>query len=582
MKNKTTKLYQFLKNLVWILNISYKTNKPLFILRLLVTIVYISVPILSTWTLSSIINSLIDGSGFTVLLNLVAVKIVLDITYIFIDLLIEGLFKIMRFNLEKHFAVIYLSKLNQIPYPRFEDSNFLNLKQKVSETYSWKPTEFLNVSFWILYNITQLIIQGYLLAQINVVWILILYIFQIPAIVILNNIGQSVWNIWDADTVIRRKYKYFTGLFENKNFIIDFKIFNLGRHFINKVEKLILKFHNNQKSIERKRVFKGFGAVLLSNLPVYYIVVHLFIYTFDKQITVGLLTFYLTAITVFTTALNNFVKNINYGFELNNFIEDLKEFLNLKIENSNIDPKPQKKKNSFAIEFNDVSFTYPSNHLSAIKNCTLKIKKGEKVAIVGNNGAGKTTLIKLISGLYKATSGRITINGKIAVLFQDYPHYELKIKESIQLGDLSRKLSNQKIIKACTLSSASKFIEKLPRKYNQIAGNYFPYGFELSVGQWQKLALARVYYADSDIIILDEPTSSIDAESEMQIFHQLLAKMRNKTVIVISHRFNTVCKFKRILVMENGEIVEEGNHKDLMDTSGRYTKMYKLQEHPIQ
>lgn len=249
-----------------------------------------------------------------------------------------------------------------------------------------------------------------------------------------------------------------------------------------------------------------------------------------------------------------------------------------------LNPKPS------VIEFRNVSFRYPSTERYILKNFNLTIKSGEKVALVGENGAGKTTIIKLLLRFHDVTDGEVLINGvnikdveldawhkNVGALFQDFIKYQFTFKENVYFGDLSRPKKIKFLKEAIIQSGADKFVGTLPERRNQVLGKMFEGGIDLSGGQWQKLALARAFYRNAPILVLDEPTSAIDAKAEYEIFQRVQNLQKDKTVIIISHRFSTVRNADRILVLDGGKIIEEGNHKELMQKKGLYGELFTLQ-----
>ena len=242
------------------------------------------------------------------------------------------------------------------------------------------------------------------------------------------------------------------------------------------------------------------------------------------------------------------------------------------------------------IEFRDVSFKYPGTERYVLKNFNLVIKSGEKVALVGENGAGKTTLIKLILRFHDVTSGAVLINGVnvkdidldhwhqyIGALFQDFIKYQFTFKENVYLGDLAKNNQEKFLKLAITKSGADQFLSTLPNGIDQVVGKMFEGGIDLSGGQWQKLALARAFFRDAPILMLDEPTSAIDAKAEYEIFQNVQSLQKDKTVVIISHRFSTVRHANRILVLSEGKIIEEGNHEKLMEHKGLYAELFEIQ-----
>lgn len=242
------------------------------------------------------------------------------------------------------------------------------------------------------------------------------------------------------------------------------------------------------------------------------------------------------------------------------------------------------------IEFKSVSFRYPTTERDILKDFNLTIQSGEKVALVGENGAGKTTLIKLLLRFYDVTDGEILINGiniknvdlsqwhkQIGALFQDFIKYQFTFKENVYFGDLTKEHEEKLLREAIEKSGADKYVNNLPEKYEQIVGKMFEGGIDLSGGQWQKLALARTFFRNAPILVLDEPTSAIDAKAEYEIFQKVQSLQKDKTVIIISHRFSTVRHADRILVLENGKILEEGNHNELLKKKRLYAELFEIQ-----
>lgn len=242
------------------------------------------------------------------------------------------------------------------------------------------------------------------------------------------------------------------------------------------------------------------------------------------------------------------------------------------------------------IEFKNVSFRYPGTRRDILDSFNLTIQSGEKIALVGENGAGKTTIIKLLLRFYDVSEGEILINGvnikdldleawhqQIGALFQDFIKYQFTFKENVLFGNLKSKDTKEMLHDAIAKAGADKYVTNLPKKMNQVVGKMFEDGIDLSGGQWQKLALARAFFRNAPILILDEPTSAIDAKAEYEIFENVQKLQKDKTVLIISHRFSTVRNADRILVLDGGKIIEEGNHEMLMEKQGHYAELFNIQ-----
>jgi len=273
------------------------------------------------------------------------------------------------------------------------------------------------------------------------------------------------------------------------------------------------------------------------------------------------------------------------------YMVDLVWFLNLKPDLEDKDLNKDTVEKIESVEFKNVWFKYREDLGWVIKGVDIKIKKGEKIAIVGKNGAGKSTLIKLLGGFYMPQKGKVLINGKsleeidrsslwqkMAVLFQDFELYPFSVREAIGFGDVKRMGDQKGLEKAAKKAGISEFIESLPLKYENPIAPEFEKGVKPSVGQWQRFGIARMLFRKgADILILDEPTSNVDPEAEEEIFRELLKVTKDKILIFITQRFSTVRMADRILVVDNGKIVEQGTHNDLMELKGKYATMFKIQ-----
>ena len=314
---------------------------------------------------------------------------------------------------------------------------------------------------------------------------------------------------------------------------------------------------------------------------------------YEGVLKLGDYSFYTGALKSISSGFTSLIDTTAAVYEGTLFIDNMIAFMN---EEQTINPRispplPVKRHCGHTIELRHVSFRYPGTERMVIRDVNLTLREGETAVLVGLNGAGKTTLIKLITRLYDPTEGEIYLDGKdirdydlkelykmFGIIFQDFGKYAVSVQENIAFGDISRGIVPEDITMAAKQSSADAFIEKLSDGYETPLMRYFEEnGMELSIGQWQKLSIARAFYSDSDILILDEPTASLDPMAEQEIFNQFDTLRRDKTTLFVSHRLSSATTATKIIVMENGSVVEEGNHRELMAKQGKYHELFTTQ-----
>ena len=391
----------------------------------------------------------------------------------------------------------------------------------------------------------------------------------------------------------RRQMAYYSEVLVNKDLVIEVRMLGLADDFTNRYKEVFKKYFGGLKKLMLEEMWWGIGATLLTTVVNCILFVSIARGVFNAEYPVGDYSMYTGALNAISGGIATLITTSASIYEGTIFINNLISFMEEKrtIVPSIDPPRDVIRGVGHTIKFENVSFRYPGTDHDTIKNINLEIEPGETVVMVGLNGAGKTTLIKLLTRLYDPTEGRILLDGHdlreydvqklydmFGIVFQDYGKYAVSVRDNIAFGEIMKEIKQEKIEEAAKNSNASGFIEKLPDKYDTPLMRYFEEnGTELSIGQWQKLAIARAFYSESDILILDEPTASLDAIAEQEIFNQFDELRGGKTSLFVSHRLSSATTADKIIVLKDGQLIEEGDHAELMRAKGEYYTLFSTQ-----
>jgi ATP-binding cassette, subfamily B, bacterial len=391
-------------------------------------------------------------------------------------------------------------------------------------------------------------------------------------------------------TPVRRQLDYLRTLGASKESAKELKLFGLSGFLSGEYAKLSNQIYDQNVRLAQRRLWAGAFLSLISTAAYYGAYAYVILRTVQGALSWGSLQFLAGAIAGASSNIQSIFSTISSIADQSLFLTDLVEFLRVrpKIQSKpGAFPAPRPMRDGFV--FDNVTFRYPGSPRSVLDRLNLRIETGERIALIGENGQGKTTIVKLLTRLYDPNEGRILLDGadlrdydiedlhrEIGVIFQDFVRYEMTARQNIATGRLDR-AQDEAIREAARKSLADQVVDRLPGGYDQLLGRRFEGGVDLSGGEWQKMALARAYLRDAQILILDEPTASLDARSEYEVFQRFAELTEGKMALLISHRFSTVRMADRIVVLENGQIAEQGTHTQLMALAGRYTSMFELQ-----
>ncbi len=473
----------------------------------------------------------------------------------------------------------------------YENARYYDTLQRAQQEAPFRPTQILNHLAQSGQNALSLAAMAGLLLSLHWGVIIALLLVAIPAVCVRLIFSRVVYRWQRRRTQLERQSGYLGWMLTSDQFAKEIRLFGLGKLFSQRYQKIRRQLYRERVAIASKRSAAFFGAQAGAGLFVFAIFAYIIYQTLQGTLKLGDLVLYYQALQKGQNNLRGLLTSISGLYEDNLFLTNLYEFLDLKSrikEPAQHQPIPAPFKEGIAL--NHVSFQYGTTDRKALKDINLKVQPGEVVALVGENGSGKTTLIKLMCRLYDPTEGSITLDGidlrnfktvdlrrQISVIFQDYAKYHFTAQDNIWLGNIAIAPEDPKIQSAAYLSGADSVIDKLPQGYATILGKMFDQGEELSIGQWQKIALARAFLRESQIIVLDEPTSAMDPKAEFEVFQQFRQLIKQQTAILISHRLSTVKLADRIYVMSQGKIVEQGTHPELMTLDKTYAHLFRTQ-----
>ncbi len=580
------------------LRIIWNTDKKWFFFNISFTLLMGFAPIFTLWIGKELINAITDllqdkTISLDSLVQLLIAQFIIIIISSSISYLKEYFNQKAEINLEHTLQKMVLDKVTRVPFTFFDNPEFYNGIQRL---HGSKGTRFL-APIQSLLDIAQNIISilSFLVYLYSVHWSLSLLCFlsSIPIFVSKMKLGNQKYWLMYNQTPLAREAMIASNLLSDRQTSKEIRLFQIADYLINRWSTAFIKNSKEQLKFSRKQHLINFGLNGITTL--FYTASAIIIIKLIIQRTLKVGDFVAigqavqgsqSLINQCSSQLANIYENSLYLKEFFDFMDFQEEITSEPLEGYVSFPKKIKT----GIEVQNVCFSYFKSKREALKNVSIHIQPGEKIAVVGENGSGKTTLVKCLLGLYPVTDGKISIDGNniqrfdkkemyknITALFQDFIKYPFTVKENIAFGNINLIDDLQSIKEAAHISGVDNFVQRFKNGYNTYLSRFLYDGEDLSGGQWQKVALARSLISNSQIIILDEPTAALDPKAEMEVFQQFHSLSKNKTTIFISHRMSAAKLADRIVVMKDGEMVEVGTFKELISLNGEFARMYKMQ-----
>jgi len=587
----------FFKRLFYIFTLVWETKKGIFFALLFFAVLTGLFPIISAYISAQILNNLAKTYLGNTRLNTVIFWLILYFIYLFVNKIVSFLQSMVtRVSGElvtNHIKVKLLNKAKEVDIGRFDVPEFYEKLENASREAGMRPIQILNSTLTTVSKLITIIGFVVILCNISPLVPIVIMILGLPTAIINFTFRQKNVNYIRRRSKERRQMDYYSGLMTNKDLVKEIRLFGLSDIFISRYKEVFKKYFDGLKKLIVKEniwnIFASFITTFVNCLLFLYVA-----YRVSRgELQIGDYSLYTGALNSISSGVSAVIISTATVFEGTLFIENMIVFMKDKklIIPSRTEPRKPKRHTGHKIEFKNVSFKYPGTDRYVLKNINITLNPNDTAVLVGLNGAGKTTLIKLLTRLYDPTEGEIYLDGYnlkeydvtelynlFGIVFQDFGKYAVTVKENIAFGHAIDKIDDERVVKAAEQSNSIDYIEKLPEKFDTHLMRYFEEkGIELSIGQWQKLSIARAFYSESDILILDEPTASLDAIAEQEIFNQFDELRKDKLTLFVSHRLSSATTASKIIVLLDGEVVEEGTHKELMDMRGHYYKLFSTQ-----
>jgi ATP-binding cassette subfamily B protein len=563
------------------------------------TLISAVLPASQAWAAKLIIDSVVDSIsqniGAAAGLQIALPYIILEFSLLLASAVISQVRRlaehVLNARLGHYINSAVIRKALALDLQYFEDASFYDKLQNARREADFRALGIINGGFMVVQNIITLLSFAVILVAFNPLIALILFGATIPSFITQGKYSSLYFRLLTWRAPEARRMNYLEHILTVDNTVKEVKLFGLGEPLLQRYNDFFWKFFHEDEALARRRSLISLLWGLVASGSYYIAYAWIIFQAAGGLITIGSMTFYLSLFRQSQGTFQGLFDTINRLYENGLFMDNLFSFFKLAPQMARSEhPAIMPARFEQGLEFRHVWFRYPGREDWALRDVSLRIAPGEKLAFVGPNGAGKTTMIKLLTRLYDPTEGQITLDGidlreydpdelrqRIGVIFQDFVKYQLTVRENIGFGQIDRLEDAARVQGAAERGGADEVVAELPDGIDTMLGRWFEKGHELSGGQWQKVALGRAFMRDGEVLVLDEPTAALDARAEFEVFQRFKELSRGKTAVLISHRFSSVRMADRILVLADGKVEAAGTHEELVAQRGRYAELFELQ-----
>jgi ATP-binding cassette, subfamily B, bacterial len=569
----------------------WNADKPSAFINMLLQLVQALLPVVSLYFIKALIEAIVKGDKqFD---SIVILVLAFGLVQFLLALAAQyGSFvnTTHQETLTIYLANEVLTKAIAVDYEYYENPEYHDTLHLAQQQSAYKASQLLANFNSLLLNSLSLVFLVAFFFSMHSLFALLFMVLSVPLAIIKWYSGFALLRMERKFAPLEREATYLHQTLTGVTAAKEVRVFGYGNNFIKKFNTIKQKIHHEKTRLHVKLTWFSLIAESVEIIVMTIIFCLLSKYALQKVITVGVFVIYIQGFQRLQSTSKNFLQSLVLLFQQRIFLKDLFRFFDIDVKSGTSGKAPFPNLIT-GLSVNNVSFVYPQTTRPVLDNVSLSCSPGKIIAIVGENGSGKSTLVKLLARLYHLQSGRITIEGndidgiEIAsyranstFLFQDFEKYFLTIEENIAIGDDKKDIKSDEVKKSAVLSGAHSFVEKLSEGYQTRMGRLFEGSEQISGGQWQKLALAKMFYKKTKLLILDEPTSALDPTSEFELFSNIKTNLGQKMVVLITHRLYNLKIADYVYVMEDGRIAEEGSFESLVNSNGIFKKMYEAQK----